>query len=428
MWKRARSLYRDATRRASASSNPWLRHGMGVAHAVVALVNKSLRDRLGMRAAMLAFWTALSVVPVLLLAFALTGPLGLTDQTRDVVKEFLYETVLSSSVDEIGGVLDTLLMGTNLRTIGVAGVVGLLLAGAQLFFTVEATYNELYGARIRRGMIYRFLVYYAAITLGPLMLGWGLISTSGLGNPGLVTLLLSGGLMSLVLVVSIWLLPDTEVSWRAAIVGGLFSSLLFEGAKGGFSLYIDLFGSKSGLAIAFGSLAFIPFALLWIEVVWIIVLLGVEVAYVLQHRSWQLVARQALDLDKDTPLRWPDGTFALTLFALLVERFERAEGPADPNVLAARMGVEPTAVLNALSVLEDVGLVLETSGGGFAPAQPAEHIHGADVLQRWRAAAGLGGESVDPVVQRITARLKAAEARLDLPLSALLARPENEGG
>ena len=222
---------------------------MTFVHGVVALVNKALRDRLGLRAAMLAFWTALSVVPVLLLAFALTGPLGLTDQTRDVVKDFLYETVLSSSVDEIGGVLDTLLMGTNLRTIGVAGVIGLLLAGAQLFFTVERTYNALYGARIRRGTIYRFLVYYAAITLGPLMLGWGLITTSGLGNPGLVTLLLSGGLITFVLIGAIWLLPDTEVSWRAAILGCLFSSALFEGAKCGFSLSIYLFRSTTGLTI-----------------------------------------------------------------------------------------------------------------------------------------------------------------------------------
>lgn len=413
---------------AAASSSPWRRRGMELVHTVVALTNKAIRDRLGMRAAMLAFWTALSVVPVLMLAFSLTGPLGLTDQTRDIVKDFLYETVLASSVDEVGGVLDTLLLGTSLRTIGVAGVIGLLLAGAQLFFTVERTYNELYGARVRRSPILRFLVYYAAITLGPLLVGWGLINTSGLGDPGTVTLLLSGGLTTFVMVGAIWLLPDTEVRWSAAVLGGVFSSVLFEGAKNGFALYVDLFGGRSGMAIAFGSLAFIPFALLWIEVVWIIVLLGVDVAYVVQHRSWQHAAKQAVDLDEDAQVRWPDGMFALTVMVLLCEQFERGAGPGDPNALAVRMGVEPASVLTALNVLEDAGLVIATDQGGFAPAVPPSQIRGSEVLRRWRGVAGLNRGGPDPLVRRMSERLDALESRLDEPLSALTASPAREGG
>lgn len=422
MWKRLRALYRDASVRADHSPSPWARRPMALIHIGVALAHKALRDRLGMRAAMLAFWTAISVVPVLMLAFALTGPLGLTDQARDLVREFLYQTILANSVEEVGATLDALLAATSLRTLGIAGVIGLMIAGAQLYFTVERTYNELYGARVRRSPLLRFLVYYAAITFGPLLVGWGLINVSGLGDPGFWTGVISTVLTAAVLVSAIWLLPDTDVRWRAAIVGGLFSAAIFEAAKEGFSLYMALFGGRSGLTIAFGSLAFIPFSLLWIEVVWIVVLLGVDLAYVIQHRSWLLAAEQAMDTDEDAAARWPDGTFAVSVMTLLADRFTRGEGAADPHELAARLGAEPAAVLTTLNVLEDAGLVLATKGGAFGPALPPEQVRATEVLRRWRAHAGLSRGAADPLARRVAARLDAVESALDVPLSEL-ARP-----
>lgn len=412
--------YHEATVDAAAEDASRLqRRLMELVHTGVALAHKAMKDRLGLRAAMLSFWTALAVVPVLMLAFALTGPLGLTDTARVSLRSFLYETVLAESVEEVGGVLDSLLQSTSLRTVGLAGLAGLLLAGAQLYFTVERTYNELYGARVRRSPLLRFLVFYAAITLGPLLVAWGLINTTGLGDPGVAARLLSGVLTCGVLIAAIWLLPDTEVRWSAAFLGGVFSYLLFELAKKGFGLYMDLFGAESGIAVAFGSLAFIPFSLLWIFLVWMLVLLGVDLAYVMQHRSWQIAARQAADLDEDARPRWPDATFALAVMTLIGERFARGEGPGDPNQLSVRLGVEPAMVLTTLNVLEDAGLVVATNTGGFAPARPPDGVLGTDVLRAWRAHAGLSRASVDPTVRLVSARLEEVESALEVPLDAL---------
>jgi membrane protein len=389
---------------------------------VVALVNKAIRDRLGIRSAQLAFWTALSVVPVLMLAFAMTGPLGLTDDAREAVRQFLYQTVLAASVDELGDVLDALLAATSLRTLGIAGVVGLMVAGAQVFFTVERTYNELYGCRIRRSTLLRFLVFYAAITLGPLFVGWGLINMSGLGAQGSLARAFSVIVTAGVLCGAIWLLPDTEVRPSAALIGGLFSSVVFELAKEGFSLYIELFGGRSAFGLAFGSVAFIPFSLLWIQLVWSGVLLGVELAYVIQHRSWQVTARKAASSGEDARQRWPDGMFAVTLMTLLSDRFDRGAGPSDPNELSVLLGVEPTSVQTTLDVLEDAGLVLATKGGTFTPTRPSDQVRGTDVLRLWRGAAGLGRSGDDPLVRALAARLDTAEAALDVPLAELASR------
>lgn len=422
MWDRLETIYRSATVGAASSDSGLQRRSMELVHTVVALFNKAARDRLGIRAAQLAFWTSLSVVPVLMLGFAMTGPLGLTDDAREAVRQFLYQTVLAASVDELGGVLDALLAATSLRTLGIAGVVGLMVAGAQVFFTVERTYNELYGCRIRRSTLLRFLVFYAAITLGPLFVGWGLINISGLGTHGSLAHSLSMLVTTGVLCGAIWLLPDTEVRPSAALVGGLFSSVVFELAKMGFSLYIELFGGRSAFGLAFGSVAFIPFSLLWIQLVWSVVLLGVELAYVVQHRSWQVAARQAARAGEDARQRWPDGMFAVTLLALVADRFDRGAGPSDPNDLSVQLGVEPTSVQLTLDVLEDAGLVVATKAGAFAPTRPSDQVRGTDVLRLWRGAAGLNRGGDDPLARTLGARLDIAEAALDLPLSELARR------
>ena len=411
-------IYRQVYEGGRGEGRAWSRWLLDAVQMVVAVSRRSSRDELGLRAAMLSYWTALAAVPLMLLAFALTGPMGLTDATRDAVRSLLYETVLASSVNEVSVALDTLLAGTSLRALGLAGVAGLLVSGAQLYFKVEQAYNDVYGVHVRRSRTLRFLVFYAGITLGPLVLAWGLVSATGLGNPGWLSRVLPPFLTAVGLVSGIRLLPDTFVPWRAALVGGLLSAAMFEAAKAGFGLYMDLFGAGSGLARAFGSLAFLPFSLTWLFLVWFVVLLGVELAYVVQHRSWVLAAvhRAALTGDRK---RWPDAGFGLLVLVLVAERFMAGLGGSTVDELSGRLAMAPASIQAALDVLEDAGQVV-VSPKGYLLSRPVDQIRARDVLTAWRERAALTPSLDDPTVGALLARLEVMHRGLDVSLAELV--------
>ena len=151
MWIWLRRLYEDAAAgRLGPTHHPGWRLLVEAVHIVVVLVQETVRDRLHVRAAMLAYWTAVAIVPLLMLGFALTGPLGLADDTRTAVRQLLYHTILASSVEDLGAALDDLILRTNLRTLGTIGVLSTMFIGSQLFFNMELAYNDIFRARVRR--------------------------------------------------------------------------------------------------------------------------------------------------------------------------------------------------------------------------------------------------------------------------------------
>lgn len=419
--------YQSAAARAAAGTLPVAaQRALDGVHLLVVLARESARDRLSQRAAMLSYWSVMAIVPLLLLGFAMTGPLGLADSTADAARALLYNTVLNDSVEELGSALDALLAAANLRTFGLVGVAGLLLSGSQLYFKVELAYNDIWDVRIRRGSMLRFMVFYALLTLGPLVLTWGLLAAAGSGHFSAFSRALPILLTGAGFVGAIRLLPNTAVHWRSAFAGGLLSAALFELAKFGFGVYATIFGAKDALARAFGSVALLPFTMIWLFVVWWVVLFGVELAYVLQHLRWMLTAQQLAARDPDGQPRSPDGFFAIALLTVIASGYAEGNGPMDVDALSRRCRVSPHAVQAALDVLEDAGLVVLCGGDAYMPARPPETILASEVLHAWRTRAGMHLRSDDPVAGPIEARLKMAEQTLAVSVASLGTTSEGE--
>jgi len=412
-------LYEDAAvGRLGPRNHPIIRSVVETVHLVVVLVRETIRDRLHVRAANLAFWTAVAIVPLLLLGFALTAPLGLTEATRQEVSRLLYTTILSSSVEEVGGVLDEVLASANLRTLGVLGVIGIMGIGSQLFFNAELAYNDIFRTKVRRSRILRFTLFYAGITLGPLLIAAGFVLTGKIGDlPGApvfsraVPIVLSAA----VLVGSIRLLPCSPVSWRAAIVGGLVSATLFEFAKIGFWAYTDLLGTRDNLTVIYGSVAFLPAFLLWLQLSWLVVLFGVEVAYLTEHRGVLVDDQRRRAMDRHAHRRQPDGFFALALISTICDHFASGAGPMTPAQLTEATGADPRHVAHTVDVLEDLGLLVATDDGGLVPGRPPERIAPAEVLRGWRglAAPAIRGPATGAVRMGMVALDSALGGGLD---------------
>ncbi len=386
MTRQLRALYHLLSERLDQR---WLRPLLMVVHFLAALGLQARHDQLPVRAAMLSYWTTVAVVPMLLLAFAMTGAIGLAD---DAVRELLYDTLLASSVEDVGAQLDSFLTSNSLGALGVVGVISIILIGAQLYFQTEKAYNDIFYCRPRQSVISRFFGFYAAITLAPLLIAGGFVATDRLlesanvgALAGVLNYMLPALLTATALVAAIRYLPSASVTWRSALWGGLTSAMLFEAAKRGFGAYTELLGTSDSMARIYGSLGLLPVFLLWLNVLWSIVLLGVEVAYV--RENWALLVEQQqrwiTDLHADR--RRPDALFGMQVMLAVGSRFIDGDGPTSGDTIADLLEADSRHVRRSLEILEEAGLLVETSEGFYLPAVPLETLATHQVFHAWRA-------------------------------------------
>jgi membrane protein len=241
-------------------------------------------DRLGLTASSLTFTTTIAMVPFFTVALALftVFPMFATMQGR--VQRWLIESLIPDNIArQVLGYLNT--FASKASGLGVAGLLVLLATAFALILTIDKTLNNIWRVRRPRPFAQRVLIYWAAITLGPLVLALSLSTTAyvfsisrewvGRGMLKLVFdtfefVLLAGGMASLYHYV-----PNTRVKWGHAWAGGFFVAATIEIAKRVLAYYLSLVPTYS---VLYGAFATVPILLIWIYVAWVIVLLGAVIA------------------------------------------------------------------------------------------------------------------------------------------------------
>ena len=314
-------LYRRASSGELSLTRTWWARGLlDWVHTGVVVVRQTGEDKLHVRAATLAYWSAVGFVPLLVLAFALTAPIGVKEAALDAVRDLLYESLLVSNENQVIQVVETLLDRVDLKTLGWLGVGGIMMIGSQIYYASELAYNDVFNTQIRRNWFFRFFMFNAVIVGVPVCIAGGMILSSRLAE----SLSFSGWWASLLLttvalVSAIKVLPNTRVDWSAAITGGVISAALVEFSKYGFSTYMDLLGTKDNMTRLYGSVAFLPVFLLWLNVLWLVVLMGVELAFVVQNRRTLVEAQAERAGDPHAMWRRPDGLFAVGVTVALAQ-------------------------------------------------------------------------------------------------------------
>ena len=413
-------------RRASSGELPlsgtwWARRVLDWVHTGIVVVRQTGEDKLHVRSATLAYWSAVGFVPLLVLGFALTAPIGIREAALDAVRELLFESLLVSDDNQVIGVVEALLDRVDLKTLGWFGVGGIMLIGSQIYYASELAYNDVFNTRIRRNWFFRFFMFNAVIVGVPVCIAGGMILSSqyaqGLRFSGWWASML---LTTVVLVSAIKLLPNTRVRWRAAIMGGAISAALVEASKYGFSTYMDLLGTKDNMTRLYGSVAFLPVFLLWLNVLWLVVLMGVELAFVVQNRRTLVEAQAERAADPHAILRRPDGLFAVGVMVALAQAEAASEdGTADLFSVAGRCGVWSGHVRDALSVLEAAEMVRLTKDRRYSLVLPSDDLRVSEVHRRWAEVASPrlhARDEVGDLVLRLQARL---EGEMDATLATL---------
>ncbi|MCY1271415.1 YihY family inner membrane protein [compost metagenome] len=259
------------------------------------LWRRFLEDSAPNSAAALTFTTLFAVVPMMTVTFAIISAIPAFQGAGEQIQGFILRNFLPAS----GETVREYLIGftTQARQLTWLGVLFLAITAFTMLVTVEKAFNVIWRVRQPRRGVSSFLLYWAVLSLGPLLLGASFVASTYITSLALISgpdaligtkpllrfmpLLASVAAFTLVYAA----VPNTRVPLKHALVGGALAALLFEIAKGLFGLYVRLF---PGYQLIYGAFATVPLFLLWIYLSWLIVLFGAElVCNLSSSRLWR---------------------------------------------------------------------------------------------------------------------------------------------
>ncbi len=239
-------------------------------------------DRLGQTAGSLTFTTTIALVPMVTVALAVFTAFPMFGDFQTVLQKRLIESLVPDNISrQVLGYLT--LFASKASRLGVAGVMALLFSALALVFTIDRTLNAIWRVRKRRPLVHSMLLYWTAITLGPLLMGASLVMMSefvaasrgvapdGVGNLRWLFSTLEFLLLSWAVSALYRFVPYTQVRWTHAMVGGVWVAAATEVARKVLAYY---FGQMPSYSVVYGAFATVPILLVWIYLAWSIVLIG----------------------------------------------------------------------------------------------------------------------------------------------------------
>jgi len=325
-------------------------------------------DRLGITASSLTFTTLISLVPLVTVMLALFAAFPMFASFQGAVEKYFLQSLVPQAIAK--PVLSALTQfASKANQLGVVGLVFLVTTALALMLTIDRTLNAIWRVRTPRPIAQRVLVYWAAVTLGPLLLGLSLSLTSyAISASGGLVAALPGGVRFLFDVLEFVLLalgmaglfhyvPNTDVRWRHALAGGVFVAIGFEAAKAALAWYLK---QVPTFAVVYGAFATVPILLVWIYLGWVIVLLGAVIAAYAPSLQMRVVRRPDL----------PGSRFhlAVAMLRTLARARQGTSHGLTSEQLSAVMRADPLQIepiLDSLVAIDWLGRLDEAGGARY---------------------------------------------------------------
>ncbi len=270
------------------------------------LLRRFVRNQGVANAASLTFTTLLSLVPLMAVSLAVVSLLSISDQIYVQIQAFVFDNFVPAA----GAVLQNHLAQFSAKAAQMTGpgFLFLLVVALMMMASIDRAFNNIWQVKKKRAPMALFVVYWAILSLGPLLIGLSVVVSSYL-----ITIPLFSGVTDEWVSVSKFLIvaptvasmaafsllylvvPNRRVPIKYALMGGLLAALLFELTKRGFALYITQFPTYEAI---YGALSAVPIFLIWIYLSWIITLLGAEFTYCLEYFEYECQVAQTKGADK----------------------------------------------------------------------------------------------------------------------------------
>lgn len=342
-------------------------------------------DHLALTASSLTFTTTIALVPMFTVMLAVFTAFPMFGRFRSQLERYFVQGLVPDSIAR--PVLMALTQFSEKASrLGTVSLAALVVTALMLMLTIDRTLNDIWRVRTPRPLPQRVFVYWAAATLGPLLLGFSLSLSSyamsaskgwvgALPESWHVLLDMAEFLLLAACMAGLYrVVPNTYVSWAHAWAGGLFVSVGFELAKRGLALYLSKVPVYSTI---YGAFSVVPIFLIWLYLTWVIVLLGAVIAAYAPSIQMRVVRRPET----------PGAQFQLgvTLLRELLRARATARRGCSLNHLAHTLRIDPLQiepVLEALVALDLVGRLDEEGAARFVLLVEPVDASAAPLIER----------------------------------------------
>jgi len=380
------------------------------------------QDKCTQTAASLTFTTLLSLVPMITIALAMFTAFPVFENFSAQIKAYL----LNNLMPETAGTVITGYMqqfADSAARLTTVGIVFLAITAMTMMLTIDRAFNVIWRVTRPRPLVKRLVVYWAVLTLAPLLIGASLSLTSwlvslsmgyakniplfGIGLLKVLPVLFA----TLAFALLFRLVPNRYVPRSHALIGALVAALLFEMMNRVFGYYISHFPTYK---LVYGAFASVPIFLLWIYLSWLTILFGAVISASLSH--WRTPAMQ----EPSSTTRLLD---ALRVLKTMINNFQQGTVSTFPE-MSKSLQIGYDQLEKILEKLASADMVRKAEGQGWLLMRDASHIRASELLHLFvlDIDAILAGQTDDPLRLWFYNCARQLEQGTDLSLQELFAR------
>jgi len=326
----------------------------------------------------LTYTSLLSIVPLITVALAVASAFPVFDQAIETLQLFLLENFLpdAAGIDTISDQISS--FSRNAGRLTAIGLAFFFVTAVMLMTTIDTALNRLFRVQRARPVLQQVLMYWAVITLGPILIGGSLSMTSFavgasfgwlrlsiVADAVLAVLPFVFTCMALTLLYAV--VPNRYVPLRDALIGGVLAGIAFEFAKRGFAVYIGRFPTYS---LIYGAFATIPIFLVWLYLLWVVVLAGATLTAMLPAYKYA----------EGKPIPGREFVDAVLVFSVLA-RAQKEGGPVRLREISRQLRLMPHRCEAVLERAARLGWAARTDKDGWVLARDADLLQVADIYK-----------------------------------------------
>lgn len=347
---------------------------------LLALTRDISEGDLTLRAMSLVYTTLLSLVPLLAVSFSVLKAFGVHNQIEPMLMQFLAP--FGAKGQEIALKVVEFVENMKVGILGTVGLALLLYTVVGLIQKIENAFNFTWHVKQSRSLPQRFSGYLSVIIIGPVLVFSALGLTASLMSTSIMQQILAiepfGHLAQFVAKLTPYLLviaaftffymfiPNTKVYFRSAFFGAVIAGVLWQTSGWAFAVFIV---SSTKYTAIYSAFATVIMFMIWLYLTWLIVLVGADIAFYLQHPNYLSLERRAAGLS----IRVKERLGLLAVF-LIAHRYYHNKPGWSVESMADRLNVPMDMLMPVLNALEKEGVIARTGDEQmhFVPAMPPD--------------------------------------------------------
>ncbi|WP_308366712.1 MULTISPECIES: YihY family inner membrane protein [unclassified Microbulbifer] len=310
-------------------------------------------------AAALTYMTLFAIVPLVTVSYAMLSLFPDFAGLESRLQAQIFEHFVPESGREVQEYISN--FSTQAQRLTGVGVAILLITAGLMLRNIEVTFNSIWDIpRGRRG-VSSFLLYWAILSMGPILLGAGLAASTYLFSQKIFSPEDDGlGVMPIVLGVLPWIftataftllfvaVPNCRVPLRHGLVGGVVTAFAFEVAKNLFGVMV----ARSSVQAVYGAFAFVPLFLIWVYLMWMIVLAGCVLVRTLSAYHAAAQGRKYSDVVATLILLWE-----------FFKKYQGGQPLRDQDI--SRAAIKPAQWRRIRQILQDRKMIAQTERNDY---------------------------------------------------------------